>query len=73
VSDTLPEEWAAKVRGPAVYLFGLMDGMRKISAPREEEWRRLQRCIREVCDELAALMPENTPPEPHDAEGELIL
>ena len=40
---------------PTSYLIGLVDGMRKVSAPREEEWQRLQRCLGEVRDELVAL------------------
>jgi prevent-host-death family protein len=44
--------------GPTSYLIGLWDGMRKITAPGEEDWERFRRCIREVCDELAALVDQ---------------
>jgi prevent-host-death family protein len=44
--------------GPTSYLIGLWDGMRKITAPGEEDWERFRRCIREVCDDLAALVDQ---------------
>lgn len=43
---------------PTAYLVGLVDGMAKVSSADEADWQRLLGALREVRDELAALVDE---------------